>query len=300
MKILITGSSGLIGSALIPLLADQGHHLVRMVRRLTAPGEDAVVWDPSAAKLELRALEQMDAVVHLAGENIGAARWNKARKKRMRNSRVVGTRLLSESLAQLAAPPRVLICASAVGYYGSRGDEILTEASSPGTGFLADVCQEWEEAAEPARQKGIRVVNLRIGMVLSSKGGALPAMLPAFKAGAGGKLGSGRQFVSWITIDDLTRAITHALATEALSGPVNAVSPNPVRNMEMTKVLGRVLRRPTFCSVPALALRLLLGEMADALLLSSQRVEPRRLLDTGFTFQFDNFETALRHVLARV
>ena len=300
MKILITGSSGLIGSALIPLLANQGHRLVRMVRRLTAPDQDAVVWDPSAAKLELRALEQMDAVVHLAGENIGAARWNKARKKRMRNSRVVGTRLLSESLAQLAAPPRVLICASAVGYYGSRGDEILTEASSPGTGFLADICQEWEAAAEPARQKGIRVVNLRIGMVLSSKGGALPAMLPAFKAGAGGKLGSGRQFVSWITIDDLTRAITHALATEALSGPVNAVSPNPVRNMEMTKVLGRVLRRPTFCSVPALALRLLLGEMADALLLSSQRVEPRRLLDTGFTFQFDNFETALRHVLARV
>ncbi len=297
MKILITGASGLIGSALIPVLAGQGHQVVRMVRRPAAPGVDAVLWDPAAGKLELSGLERSDAVVHLAGENVGAARWNSARKERMRNSRVVGTRLLSESLAQLSAPPRVLVCASAVGFYGSRGDEILTEASSPGTGFLAEVCQEWEAAAEPARQKGIRVVNLRIGMVLSSKGGALPAMLPAFKAGAGGKLGSGRQFVSWITIDDLTRAMTHALATEALSGPVNAVSPNPVRNMEMTKALGRVLRRPTFCSVPAFALQLLLGEMADALLLSSQRVEPRRLLDTGFTFQFDSFETALRHVL---
>ena len=299
MRILITGSSGLIGSALVAHLTDQGHQIVRLARRAVAPGEDVAVWDPAAGKLELSALEQTDAVVHLAGENIGASRWTSERKRRIRESRVRSTRLLSESLAQLAVPPSVLVSASAVGFYGSRGDEVLTEESPAGSGFLSDVCKEWEAAAEPARQKGIRVVNLRTGMVLSSKGGALQAMLPPFKAGVGGKLGDGRQFVSWIAIDDLIRAISHIIATESLSGPVNAVSPNPVRNIKMTKALGRVLRRPTILSVPAFALRLALGEMADGLLLSSQRVEPRRLLDTGFTFQFSDFETSLRHLLGR-
>jgi uncharacterized protein len=298
MRVLITGSSGLIGSVLIPLLRGQNHQVVRLVRRTVAPGEDAAVWDPNTGKLETSALEQTDAVVHLAGENIGAARWNDKRKKHMRESRILGTRLLSESLAQLAVAPRVLVSASAVGYYGSRGDEVLTEDSPPGADFLAEVCREWESATEPARQKGIRVVNLRIGMVLSAKGGALPAMLPPFKAGVGGKLGDGGQFVSWIAIDDLTRAISHAISTESLSGPVNAVSPNPIRNMEMTKALGRVLRRPTFLSMPAAVVRLIFGEMADALLLSSQRVEPRRLLDSGFTFQFSDFETSLHHLLS--
>ena len=217
----------------------------------------------------------------------------------MRDSRVRRTKLLSEILAQLARPPEVLVSASAVGYYGSRGDEVMSEEKAPGTGFLPEVCVAWETATEPARQRGIRVVNLRIGMVLSAKGGALQAMLPPFKAGVAGKLGNGRQFVSWIAVDDLTRAIVHAISTESLSGSVNAVSPNPVRNVEMTKALGRVLRRPTFFSVPAFALRLLLGEMADALLLSSQRVEPRRLLETGFTFRFPDFELALRHLLSR-
>jgi uncharacterized protein (TIGR01777 family) len=299
MRILVTGSSGLIGSALIPLLRKQGHEVVRLVRQPGATGESHAVWNPAAGKLEKSALEQTDAVVHLAGENIGAARWNDERKERMRRSRVSGTRLLSESLARLAVPPRVLVSASAVGYYGSRGDEVLTEDSQPGVDFLAEVCKEWEAATVPARQEGIRVVNLRIGMVLSGKGGALPAMLPPFKAGVGGKLGDGRQFVSWISINDLTRAISHAISTDSLSGPVNAVSPNPVRNVEMTKALGKVLRRPTFFSVPAFALRLLLGEMADALLLSSQRVEPRHLLATGFTFQLPDFEPALRHLLNR-
>lgn len=299
MKILITGSSGLIGSALVAHLVEQGHRVVRLVRRTVAPGEDVAVWDPAAGKLETSALEQTDAVVHLAGESINALRWTDERKERMRNSRVRGTRLLSESLAQLAAPPRVLVSASAVGFYGSRGDEILTEESPAGSGFLSEVCKEWEAATQPARQRGVRVVNLRIGMVLSAKGGALPVMLPAFKAGGGGKLGNGRQFVSWIAIDDLTQAISHAITTESLSGPVNAVTPNPVRNVEMTKALGKVLRRPTFFSVPAFVVRLLLGEMADALLLSSQRVEPRRLLETGFTFQFPDFETSLRHLLGR-
>jgi uncharacterized protein len=299
MRILITGSSGLIGSALIPLLTRQGHQVVRLVRRTVAPGDDLAVWNPAAGKLETSALEQTDAVVHLAGESINALRWTDERKERMRKSRISGTRLLSESMARLAVPPRVLVSASAVGFYGSRGDEVLTEESSAGSGFLSDVCKEWEAAAEPAREKGIRVVNLRTGMVLSAKGGALPAMLPAFKAGVGGKLGDGRQFVSWIAIDDLTRAISHSITTESLSGPVNAVSPNPVQNVEMTQTLGKVLRRPTILSIPAFAVRLIFGEMGDALLLSSQRVEPRRLLATGFTFQFPDFETSLRHLLGR-
>jgi uncharacterized protein len=299
MRILITGSSGLIGSALIPFLTGQGHQVVRLVRRAVAPGEDVAVWDPAAGKLETSALERTDAVVNLAGESINALRWSEERKERMRSSRVHGTRLLSESLARLSVLPRMLVSASAVGFYGSRGDEVLTEENPAGSDFLSQVCREWEAATEPARQKGIRVVNLRIGMVLSAKGGALPAMLPAFKAGVGGKLGDGRQFVSWIAIDDLTRAISHAIATGSLSGPVNAVSPNPVRNVEMTKALGRVLRRPTFISMPAFAVRLIFGEMADALLLSSQRVEPRRLLASGFSFQFPDFETSLRHLLSR-
>jgi uncharacterized protein (TIGR01777 family) len=297
MKILITGSSGLIGSALIPLLREQGHEVVRLMRRAVAPGENAAVWDPETGRLETRTLEGIHAVVHLAGENIGAKRWTDERKERMRTSRIRSTRLLSESLAQLTVPPRVLVSASAVGFYGSRGDERLTEESPAGSGYLSQVCQEWEAAAEPAQQRGIRVVNLRIGMVLSAKGGALQAMLPAFKACVGGKLGDGRQFVSWITIDDLVQSVSHIITTDSLSGPVNAVSPNPVRKVEMTKALGRVLRRPTFFAVPEFALRLLLGEMADALLLSGQRVIPEKLLARGFTFQFPDFETSLRHLL---
>ena len=299
MKILITGSSGLIGSALIQILRSEGHKVVRLVRRAVAPGEDAAVWDPAAGKLEPSALQKTDAVVHLAGENIGAMRWTDERKDRMRGSRIQSTRLLSESLAQLPVPPRVLVSASAVGFYGSRGDESLTEESPAGSGYLSQVCQEWEAAAEPARQRGIRVVNPRIGMVLSAKGGALPAMLPAFKACVGGKLGDGQQFVSWIAIDDLIQAISHIITTDSLSGPVNTVSPNPVRNVEMTKALGKVLRRPTFLSMPASVVRLIFGEMADALLLSGQRVVPGKLLASGFTFQFPDFETSLRHLLNR-
>lgn len=297
MKILITGSSGMIGSALVPHLTGQGHHVIRMVRRTTAPGGDTAEWDPAAGKLEPSALEGSDVLVHLSGENIGASRWTEERKKRILDSRVRSTQLLSETIGHVSAPPRVLICASAVGFYGSRGDEILTEESQPGTGFLPEVCKQWEAATEPARQTGLRVVNLRTGMVLSGSGGALSAMLPTFKSGVGGKIGDGGQFVSWIAIDDLVQAISHAIATESLSGPVNAVSPNPLRNKEMTKALGRVLGRPTFMSMPASAVRLMFGEMADALLLASQRVQPKRLLDSGFAFQFANFEGALRHVL---
>lgn len=297
MKILITGSSGLIGSVLVPLLKGHGHQVVRLVRHKTANGKDVAVWDPNEGKLETSSLEQTDAVVNLAGENIAGSRWTEEHKKRIRESRVRGTQLLSESLAQLAVPPRVLVSASAVGYYGSRGDEVLTEDSPPGSGFLTEVCKEWEEATEPARQKGIRVVKLRIGMVLSGKGGALTAMLPAFKMGAGGKVGNGRQFVSWIAIDDLARAIAHSIGTESLSGPVNASSPKPVRYEEFAKTLGKVLGRPSFLPLPAFAVRLLFGQMADELLLASQRVQPWRLQGSGFAFQFPDIESALSYVL---
>lgn len=299
MEILITGSSGLIGSALIPLLEGEGHQILRLVRHKKVAGEDVAVWDPEAGKLETSSLEQTDAVIHLAGENVGAAHWTKERKKRIRKSRIRGTQLLSESLSRLAVPPRVLVSASAVGFYGSRGDEVLTEESPPGSDFLAELCKEWEVATEPARQKGIRVVNLRIGMVLSGKGGALTSMLPTFKMGAGGKIGDGRQFVSWIAVDDLACAIAHSVVHESLSGPVNAVSPNPVRNVELTRTLGKVLGRPTFLSMPQSIIRLIFGEMADALLLASQRVQPTRLLDTGFTFQFPEVEAALRHLIVK-
>ena len=298
MRILVTGSSGLIGSALVPFFTSQGHQVVRLVRPGKAAGTEAVVvWDPDAGKLEASLLENFDAVVHLAGHNIAAGRWTEDVKKRIRDSRVRGTELLSESLASLQTPPRVMISASAVGYYGSRGDEVLTEESLPGSGFLAEVAKEWEGATGAARRKGIRVVNLRTGMVLSGKGGALKAMLPAFKAGAGGKLGDGKQFISWIAIDDLLRVFAHAILTESLNGPVNAVSPNPVRNAEWTEIFGKVLGRPTILAMPAPLVRLMFGEMADALLLASQRVDPRRLLASGFAFEFPDLEPALRHVL---
>lgn len=299
MRILVTGSSGLIGSALIPILKNQGHQIVRLVRHAAAPGEDLAVWDPAAGKLETTALIGTDAVIHLAGESINALRWTQRRKERIRSSRVRGTQLLSEALALLAVPPRVLVSASGINFYGSSGDEVLTEKSPAGSGFMSAVCREWEAATEPARQKGIRVVNLRIGMVLSMKGGALRAMLPAFKAGVGGKLGSGQQFVSWISIHDLTMAVSHILATESLSGPVNAVSPSPVRNVEMTRALGSVLKRPTLLSLPAPAVRIIFGEMGDALLLTSLRAAPGRLLASGFGFQFADFKLALRHLLSR-
>jgi uncharacterized protein len=239
-------------------------------------------------------------VVNLAGENIGAARWTPERKKRMRESRVRATTLLSERLAQLGHPPEVLVSASAVGYYGSRGEEVLSEDKPPGTGFLSEVCVAWEAATELARQRGIRVVNLRIGMVLSGRGGALQPMASAFKMGVGGKLGDGQQFLGWITIDDLTNAIPHVIVNNTFNGPVNAVAPNPARNKDFTKTLGKVLGRPTIFSMPAFAVRLVFGEMADALLLASARVEPVRLLAEGFTFQYPELEGALRHVLGRV
>ncbi len=299
MKILVTGSSGLVGTALVRFLAAGGYDVVRLVRSGTAAPGATLLWDPGAGLLDPAGLEGLDGVVHLAGDNISSGRWSRAKKERIRRSRVEGTRLLSETLSRLSRPPKTLVCASAIGYYGSRGSEILTEESAPGSGFLSEVCRDWEAAAEIAVGRGIRVVHLRFGVVLSASGGALARMLVPFRLGAGGVVGGGAQYISWISLDDAVGAILHSLATRALRGAVNAVTPAPVTNREFTRILGAVLGRPTLLPVPAFAVRLALGEMADALLLSSARVEPARLLATGYRFRHPDLEAALRHLLAK-
>jgi len=300
MRVAITGSTGLVGSEAAAVLSGAGHEVARLVRRLPAPGEKAVRWDPAKGETDAAGLEGFDAVIHLAGENVGAGRWTPGRKAAIRDSRVNGTRLLCEALAGLARPPKALVCASAVGYYGDRGEETLTEGSPPGAGYLAGVCREWEAASAPAERKGIRVVALRFGMVLSPKGGALARMLPLFRAGLGGVIGRGRQYVSWVALDDLPHILLHALQRGDLSGPVNAVAPRPVTNREFTEALGKALSRPTPLPVPAFALRLALGsEMADALLLSSARAVPLRLEETGYPFRFPELGAAFRHLLGK-
>jgi len=298
MRVAITGSSGLIGSALVPSLAGGGRQVFRLVRGVV-PGANCIRWDPSTGVRDGALLEGLDAVVHLAGENIAGGRWTARRKAEIRRSRVEGTARLAEALARLARRPKVLAVASAIGFYGDRGAETLTEESPGGNDFLAQVCREWEAAAGPAAQAEIRVVNLRFGIVLSPAGGALQKMLLPFKFGAGGRVGSGRQYWSWIALDDVVGAIQHALATEALAGPVNVVAPAAVSNAEFTRVLGRVLRRPAIAPLPAFAARLAFGEMADALLLASARVVPRRLQETGYSFRYPELEGALRHLLGR-
>ncbi len=299
MKILVSGASGLVGSALVPALIAGGHSVVRLVRSAPKNGADEVMWDPAAGTLDASSVEGVNAAVHLSGENIGEGRWTPRKKTAIRDSRVKSTRLVAETLARLGRPPGVLVCASAVGYYGDRGEEVLREESPAGTGFLADTCREWESAAEPAVQKGIRVVHLRSGIVLSPKGGALAKMLPPFKMGLGGKLGSGRQYMSWISLDDMIGVIIHSIETEALSGPVNAVAPQSVTNLEFTKTLGQVLSRPTPFALPAFMVRLAFGEMADAALLASTRVEPARLQNSGYAFLHPKLKGALRHVLGK-
>jgi uncharacterized protein (TIGR01777 family) len=257
-----------------------------------------VGWNPETGEIDAAALEGLDAVVHLAGESIASGRWNAEKKARIRESRVKATRLLCEALAARQRRPRTLVTASAIGYYGSRGDEVLRESSSPGTGFLAEVCKDWEAATRPASDSGIRVVLVRFGMILSKKGGALAKMLTPFRMGVGGKIGDGRQYMSWIALTDVVGAIHHALMTESLSGPVNVVAPNPVTNLEFTKTLGSALGRPTFFPMPAFAARLAFGEMADELLLSSQRVEPTRLRETNYSFRFADLAGALQSILS--
>jgi uncharacterized protein (TIGR01777 family) len=298
MNILVTGASGLIGSALVSSLTAIGHGVTRLVRAQTTFAEPAARWDPRAGTIDANAFGGVDAVVHLAGENI-AQRWTPARKADIRDSRVKGTQVLCEALARLASPPKVLVSASAIGYYGDRGEEILTETSPPGRGFLAEVCRAWEAATEPAQQHGIRVVSLRFGVVLSSAGGALAKMLPPFRLGLGGVLGSGRQYMSWIALDDVVGAIQQAIVSEALRGPTNAVAPRAITNQEFTKVLGKTVGRPTVLPLPAFAARLMFGEMADELLLASTRVEPAKLLASGYQFRYPELEHALRHLLAQ-
>ena len=296
MNIVVTGSTGFVGSALVPFLADRGHEVTRLVRGQTHHEERHVSWDPERGTIDTVGLEGVDAVVHLAGENITAGRWTESRKGRIRRSRVNGTKLLSDTLTELDSPPRVLVCASASGYYGDKGDEILTEDSGPGTDFLAQTVRDWEAATETAAKAGIRTVTLRSGLVLGPGGGVLARMLPPFRLGLGGNLGSGRQYVSWISLVDALSAIHHVLLTEALSGPLNVASPNAVRNADFTRTLGRVLRRPTFLSVPRLALRVGLGELADSVL-SSARLDPSKLIASGFVFRHPHLEDALREVL---
>jgi uncharacterized protein (TIGR01777 family) len=297
MNILITGSSGLVGSALIPALTSEGHRVSRLVRSKSALGIRDTFWDPSSQELYSPPLEGLDAVVHLAGESIASGRWTKERKERIQQSRIMGTRLLAMSLAKLATPPKVLISASAIGYYGDRGFEVLTEQSAPGTNFLSGVCRDWEAATAPATEKGIRVVNLRTGVVLSPNGGALARMLTPFRMGVGGIVGSGKQYMSWISIDDLIRVILYTLKMELLRGPVNAVAPKPVTNADFTRILGAVLKRPTVLPMPPFAARLAFGEMADELLLASARVLPMKLTSSGFVFRHPDVETALTDLL---
>jgi hypothetical protein len=288
----------LVGSALVSAL-ERSHPVVRLTRR-PPRGPLDLRWDPEAGILDRGALEGLDAVVHLAGESIGARRWSAAHKRRVRDSRVGGTRLLCEALASVARPPRVMVSASGVGYYGDRGDQVLDEQSGPGEGFLARVAVEWEGATEAAELRGIRVVRMRNGLVLAARGGALAPLRALTALGLGGRLGSGRQWWSWIALDDLTGAIEHAIASEALRGAVNAVAPGAVTQLEFARTLARVMRRPALVPTPAFALRLALGrEMADELLLASQRVQPRRLLATGYAFRFPALEPALRAALGR-
>jgi uncharacterized protein (TIGR01777 family) len=297
-RILVTGSSGLVGSALVPLL-EGGGHIVHRLTRGPARSEREIEFAPEQGAPHPSLLEGFDAVIHLAGDSIGKGRWTASTKRLIRQSRIPFTRRLCETLGALRRPPRVLISASAVGYYGDRGDRILRESDPPGQGFLSEVCAEWEGATEPANHAGIRVAHLRTGLVLSPRGGALASMLWPFRLGLGGPIGSGRQWWSFIALDDLLQAILYVLENDRLRGPINAVSPNPVTNAEFAAALGRVLRRPAILPAPRFALTLLLGEMAAPLLFSSARVNPEKLLDSGFAFAYPELSAALRHVLRR-
>ena len=294
MIVAISGASGLIGARLVAELSAAGHSVRRLVRKATGmTGE--VLWNPQGT-VDTKGLEGVQAVIHLAGETIGQ-RWNAETKARIYNSRAQGTRTLSEALASMPSSPEVLVCASAIGYYGDRGAEALNEESGPGKGFLAEVCVAWERATESATNRGIRVVNIRTGIALDAHGGALARMLLPFRLGAGGRMGSGRQYWSWIAMDDVLGAFREAITNSALQGGVNATAPNPVTNAEFTKILARVLKRPAIFPMPAFAARAALTEMADALLFSSARVLPTRLTACGYQFRFPDLEGALRHIL---
>jgi uncharacterized protein (TIGR01777 family) len=292
-RIVISGASGLVGRSLRKLLTSRGHAVLRLVRG--EPRSDTeIAWSLARGELEPAALEGLDAVVHLAGANIAARRWSKARKRVLLESREHGTRLLCETLARTRKPPELLIAASAVGYYGDRGDEWLDEQSEPGHGFLPELCQAWETATEPARRAGIRVVNLRLGVVLAAQGGALARMLTPFRLGIGGVMGNGRQYLSWIALEDVLGVIEHLLASSEVTGPLNAVAPAPVTNREFTRVLARVLHRPAILPVPGFLCRAAFGELGQTLLLEGARVCCARLEQSGFRFRYRDLESALR------
>ena len=296
MEVLISGTTGLIGSALVPELEAKGHTVRRLTRHPRQEGD--IRWDIDAGTVD-GDLSGIDAVVHLAGESIAEGRWTEEKKRRILESRRKGTRLLAEKVAGLDEPPSVMVSVSATGYYGDRGNELLTEESESGDLFLSEVCREWEAAADPAREAGVRVVHPRFGIVLSTEGGALGATLPIFKLGGGGKIGSGGQYWSWVSFDDVIGVILHVMHSGDLSGPVNVVTPDSLTNAEYTGVLGKVLNRPTLFTVPAPAARIILGEITDELLLASARVEPVRLQETAYSFRHPELEGALRHLLGR-
>lgn len=299
IRVAVSGASGLLGSAIAAFLSTGGHEVLRIVRRPESSRGDEIAWDPGAGRIDAAKLEGVDAIVHLAGANIASGRWTDERKEAIVTSRVRGTRLLAEAAASLRRPPRVFASASAVGFYGDRGEEELDEESATGAGFLAEVCRQWEGATAPLAGSGTRVAHLRFGVVLSSAGGALARMLPAFRAGAGGPVGSGRQFLSWIGRDDAVGAVHFVLFRSALAGAVNVVSPRPATSASFARELGRVLRRPAILPLPAAVVRSLFGEMGRELLLSGQRVVPRRLQEAGFAFRQPTIEDALRFELGR-
>jgi uncharacterized protein len=299
-RVLVSGVSGPIGTALLPSLGARGYDVVRLVRATSnsaAHNGAQIAWDP-AQPISPDAVSGFDAVIHLAGESI-VGRWSAEKKEKIRDSRVIGTHHLSEALAQAKSKPHVFICGSAIGYYGSRGDEVLKENSDAGNGFLPDVCRDWEAATQPAIKAGIRTAQIRTGIVLSPKGGALGAMLTPFKLGVGGRVGNGRQWMSWIDVEDMVGAIHHILKADLLQGPVNMVAPKPVTNAEFTKTLASVLSRPSIFPVPEFVVKTAFGEMGETVLLGSQRVEPAKLVGTGYPFRFRDLRDSLKNVLKR-
>ncbi len=297
LTILVSGASGLIGRTLVSFLTTGGHRVVKLVRKPPDPKKDEVFWDPMSGVCEADRLDKIDAVIHLAGDNIGKGRWNRNKKKEIMDSRVKGTALVAETVSKLKNPPETFICASAIGYYGDRGDKILTEHDGPGFDFISKVCKKWEASAEPAVSKGIRTVFLRIGVVLSPSGGALEKMLVPFRLGLGGKTGHGSQYISWIGIDDVIGAVHHVLFNDTISGAVNIVSPEPVTNAVFAKKLGNILSRPAVCKIPEWAVAMVFGEMGRELLLSGTRVHPGKLMETGYQFRHPGIQNVLSHLL---
>ena len=295
MRVLITGSSGMIGAALAESLVANGHEVIRLRRQKLT--DDSPMWDPENGVIDLADVRDINAVVHLAGENVAKGRWTSQKKGRILHSRVMGTKLLADYFSAADYKPDIFVSASAIGVYGNRGDELVDETSEPGSGFMADVCKQWEAATASASDAGIRVAHARIGVVLSTRGGALKTMLLPFKLGLGGVLGTGKQFMSWVSLDDVVGMIQFLIAHNSLQGPVNLVAPNAVSNREFTKTLGRALHRPTIFPLPAFVARMAFGEMADELLLASTRVLPKKLIDSGYQFLHPELEEAFEQML---